>query len=81
METLKTSPVYDPFTKSSFFWTFLSIILSLSDYGSDIAVAVLLYREEDTGKIFSEALILVSTNLQYEKRLLIDLLAQNRMCT
>ena len=50
METLKTSPVYDPFTKSSFFWTFLSIILSLSDYGSDIAVAVLLYGEEDTGQ-------------------------------
>ena len=60
VETLKTSPVYDPFTKSSFFWTFLSIILSLSDYGSDIAVAVLLYGEEDTGKSLSEALIFAS---------------------
>ena len=59
METLKTSPVYDPFTKSSFFWTFLSIILSLSDYGSDIAVAVLLYGEEDTDWWFALTLTLI----------------------
>ena len=59
VETLKTSPVYDPFTKSSFFWTFLSIILSLSDYGSDIAVAVLLYGEEDTDWWFALTLTLI----------------------
>ena len=76
METLKTSPVYDPFKKSSFFWTFLSIILSLSDYGSDIAVAVLLYGEEDTGKSLSDALIFASTNPQYDDRLFIELQVQ-----
>ena len=59
VETLKTSPVYDPFTKSSFFWTFLSILLSLSDYGSDIAVAVLLYGEADTDWWFALTLTLI----------------------
>ena len=34
-----------------------------------------------TGKSFSEALILASTNPQYDKRLFIELQAQNMLCT
>ena len=59
MQSLKTSPVYDPFTKGSFFWVILSILLSLSDYGSDIAVAILLSREEDTDWWFALTLTLI----------------------
>ena len=59
MQTLKTSPVYDPFTKGSFFWVILSILLSLSDYGSDIAVAILLSTEEDTDWWFALTLTLI----------------------
>ena len=59
VQSLKTSPVYDPFTKGSFFWVILSILLSLSDYGSDIAVAILLSREEDTDWWFALTLLLI----------------------
>ena len=37
----------------------LSILLSLSDYGSDIAVAILLSREEDTDWWFALTLTLI----------------------
>ena len=59
MDILKKAPVYDPFTKSSFLSSILAIGLNLSDYGSDIAVAVLLSREEDTDWWFALTVTLI----------------------
>ena len=39
----------------------------------DLLPGSLYYKVRDTGKSFSEALILASTNPQYDKRLFIDL--------
>ena len=42
---LTTSPVYDPYTRTSLFFNILGIILYLVDYVSDIVVAYLLKDE------------------------------------
>ena len=57
--TLNKSPVYDPFTKSSFFWVTLSMILEIVDIASDIAVAVKLHQEKNTEWWFRLTLILI----------------------
>ena len=51
--------MYDRFTIKSFFSLTLSIVLNLSDYGSDIAVAVLLSKEENTDWWFALTLMLI----------------------
>jgi membrane protein YdbS with pleckstrin-like domain len=56
---MNKSPNYDPFTKQSFVMCLVSLILNLSDYGSDIGVAILLYREENTDWWFRLTLILI----------------------
>ena len=50
IKSLKKSPVYDPFSLKSFVSFFASIGLYLSDYGSDIVVAVLLYKVKTAQK-------------------------------
>ena len=59
VHSLKTSPVYDPYTKQSFILSLLSVALSLGDYGSDIVVAVYLKQEQDTDWWFALTLMLI----------------------
>lgn len=59
VKSLKKSPVYDPFTRKSYLFAIVSIGLNLSDYGSDIAVAILLRREHDTDWWFSLTVALI----------------------
>lgn len=57
--TLTESPNYDPFTKRSLLMNIVSMILNISDYGSDIAVAVVLRKEENTDWWFMLTVVLI----------------------
>ena len=59
MNALNKSPQYDPFTKQSFLSLLFSMVLNLSDYASDIVVAVLLYNEKDTDWWFALTVLLI----------------------
>ena len=59
MNALNKSPQYDPFTKKKFLSLIFSMILNLSDYGSDIIVAILLYNENDTDWWFALTVLLI----------------------
>ena len=56
---MNKSPQYDPFTKKKFLSLIFSMILNLSDYGSDIIVAILLYNENDTDWWFALTVLLI----------------------
>jgi hypothetical protein len=48
MKMLNHSPVYDPFTRKSILMACVTLVLDLSDYGTDIMVANLLRQETST---------------------------------
>ena len=56
---LSHSPVYDPFTTKSLYMSMLPLGLDLLDYGSDIMVANLLYKETSTDWWFNLTLMLI----------------------